>query len=79
MHLIDHVYHEECGNERCPVCSGGLSLCVVCNGAEGELLSYCPGYRLNSGTLDDIYKRKVIDIRLWSIINRGVDILVQNS
>lgn len=39
-----------------------LYVCRVCNAAEGELLSYCPGYRLNAETLDACYTGNVIDL-----------------
>lgn len=42
---INHVYHA-CHDNNCSVCDGGLALCVVCGGAEGSLLDYCPGQRL---------------------------------
>lgn len=27
----------------CPFCDGGISLCVVCGGAEASMPSHCPG------------------------------------
>lgn len=27
----------------CPICDGGLAVCVVCDQAEGELQPVCPG------------------------------------
>jgi hypothetical protein len=32
-----------CSRPRCHFCEGGLILCTVCNGAEGELPADCPG------------------------------------
>ena len=34
---------------------------VVCNAAEGELLTTCPGYRLSQDALDACYFGNVID------------------
>lgn len=38
-----------------------LVQCKVCGAAEGELLSYCPGYKLNTETLEACYRGNVLD------------------
>ena len=58
---MQHIwaYHKpgECTNpESCQICDGGLGLCVVCGGAEGELTTDCYGSRLNQHILDAVYK-----------------------
>ena len=37
-----HVLHK-CNEENCRICNGGLAFCLVCQGAEGELTTDCPG------------------------------------
>lgn len=37
-----HRLHS-CNEENCFVCNGGLTLCIVCGGAEGSLPTDCPG------------------------------------
>jgi hypothetical protein len=49
-----HSYHS-CNDEECKVCPGGLALCDVCNGGEGELLPECPGRRLTVEELGRCY------------------------
>lgn len=54
-----------CGETNCRFCDGGLSLCTVCDGFEGTLLRYCPGYKLNGDALDDVWRTgKVVDFLL---------------
>lgn len=54
-----HVYFKHEG--RCPdlghcnYCDGGLALCVVCGGAEGELPTECPGGRMTREQRKDVY------------------------
>lgn len=36
-----------CAEGRCPFCEGGLFLCVVCGGAEGDMPTDCPGHRMH--------------------------------
>jgi hypothetical protein len=45
MKHVPVTHGPECGqtNRLCPICDGGLFLCVVCNLAEGELTTDCPG------------------------------------
>jgi hypothetical protein len=55
-----HVFHtrENCKAEDerdCTVCSGGLSACEVCGGAEGAMPTDCPGVPMNMQQLDDVY------------------------
>nr|WP_287182050.1 hypothetical protein [Mesorhizobium sp.] len=50
-----HVLHS-CNEHDCFVCDGGLALCIVCGGAEGEMPTDCPGERVNSEILDLVYR-----------------------
>jgi len=45
--------------------SEGVARCEVCGAAEGELLWWCPGYRLNEATLDACYRGNVVDMGFW--------------
>lgn len=46
-------------NESCPVCDGGLSICKVCSGAEGALTTDCPGIRITSQQIEQVYAGKL--------------------
>ena len=44
--MVNHIYYkckEPCETIHCNFCDGGLSSCIVCDGAEGSLPSECPG------------------------------------
>lgn len=59
----------------CQYCDGGLASCIVCGAFEGELLTHCPGYKLNQETLDACYSGNVHDFtRLRSWKAHGYDI-----
>lgn len=45
--------------------SGELSICSVCGAAEGQLLSSCPGRKLNAETLEACYRGNVVDIKYY--------------
>ena len=36
----------KCNRDQCGICDGGLSVCLVCKGAEATLPSECPGRAL---------------------------------
>lgn len=55
----------DCRREGCVFCGGGLFQCTICGAAEGELLRYCPGYRLNNEAKDACYTGNVIDLPFW--------------
>ncbi len=60
-----HVWfhcRKECSG--CWCCNGGLSMCRVCGAFEGQLLTTCPGYKLNQETLDACYSGNVRDFSL---------------
>lgn len=42
-----------------------LGECTTCGAAEGELLSSCPGYRLNYETKEACYTGNVCDLEGW--------------
>lgn len=48
--------HTDCQKEHCHICDGGLFVCAVCNGAEGELTAECPGYRVEPNVLEEVFK-----------------------
>lgn len=39
------------------ICDGGLSVCTVCGGFEGQLLDSCPGVKLTQEQHDWNYSR----------------------
>jgi hypothetical protein len=45
----------------------GLVQCTTCGAAEGELLTFCPGYRLNADARDACFDGNIIDIRIWRL------------
>jgi hypothetical protein len=55
---ISHVLKEVPGME-------GIAYCETCLAGEGELLSYCPGHRLNEHTLEACYRGNVVDFVYW--------------
>ncbi len=57
------VEHDNCNKENCPVCDGGLSICEICDGAEGSLTTDCCGRKLTSDELDRIYESEDMDFR----------------
>jgi len=68
-----HILHK-CENscDNCVICSGGLALCTICGGAEGSLLTTCPGYKLSNETLDACYRGNVKDLdRFRNAIKNG--------
>lgn len=49
--------HNPCTNPGvCPICDGGLSLCLICGALEGALLDYCPGVQLTEAQHDWNYR-----------------------
>lgn len=46
---MEHTWHK-CDKENCFVCNGGLSWCITCGLAEGQLTTECPGYDVNEFT-----------------------------
>ena len=62
---MNHEYFNcNCKKDNCNFCAAGLYLCTICNAAEGELLTNCPGYKLNSEALEACYTGNVIDFTL---------------
>lgn len=52
-----HRLHE-CDREDCYPCSGGLSLCTVCGGAEGSMPYSCPGVKMTEKQQDDVMAQR---------------------
>ncbi len=76
--MTNHIYHK-CNHTSCYICSGSLFLCNVCGAAEGELLTYCPGYQLNVDTLSACYQGNVFDFTLMKVWkSAGYDIRKKN-
>jgi len=67
---MNHIWeeHENCRTMSCPICDGGLAVCIVCGLIEGSLTTECPGYYCWHEKQDDIYKGKTdfIDGR-WTV------------
>lgn len=53
---------DECMEGRCMFCSGGLSMCTVCGGAEGSMPTDCPGEPMSWDTGQQVYEG-LIDYR----------------
>lgn len=52
------------GNDSyCQICVGGLSLCSTCGLLEGALTTDCPGERVPSHKVDQIYSQGNLDYR----------------
>ena len=54
----EHTWYEcppHCEKHFCLFCKGGLGLCTVCNGFEGELPTECPGREMTKTEKDAIY------------------------
>lgn len=59
---MKHDYYKSCGgdhcdNGSCPLCT--LSVCQVCDCAEAELTTECPGERVGSLTREAIVAEKI--------------------
>ena len=50
----EHKMHS-CDDPECRICNGGLDACEVCGCAEGTLLTFCPGEKVDSAAQDLIY------------------------
>lgn len=62
-----HIWYKCPGNHDgpCMFCDGGLSLCELCGAFEGQLLTCCPGYKLNAEALDACYNGNVKDFLMF--------------
>lgn len=70
MEALPHTWYicrcrERGEDHHCPFCDGGLSACTVCGGAEGSLLTHCPGFRLTPEEQDAIYAGDVADLDVF--------------
>lgn len=53
---MTHNYYQcKCNRFGCQFCEGGLAMCTICNGAEGELTRECPGRELTKEERVRIY------------------------
>lgn len=70
--VYPHVWHR-ClpGCIGCAFCNGGLGLCTVCGAGEAELLTECPGYRLNGEARVATMLGEVADLPVWRVMYRG--------
>jgi hypothetical protein len=59
-----HTLHR-CNSGECFVCEGGLAQCSVCDGAEGELTTKCPGIKLSNPILNRIYRGDLDYNKSW--------------
>ena len=51
-----YVKHAHCERSHCPICDGGLHVCLVCTAAEGELTTDCPGVVVSYERREAVYK-----------------------
>lgn len=61
--MLPHIWHR-CKKDGCNICEGGLAYCEVCGALEGSLLSFCPGFKLNSDAINACYNGNVRDL-VW--------------
>lgn len=63
MIILKHVWEEcACDEVGCDICDLDLRTCAVCGASEGELLSYCPGFRLNRDAREACFSGVVTDL-----------------
>lgn len=62
-----HKKHH-CALPECIVCVGGLFECEVCGGAEGDLLTNCPGRKMTEEERDNVILG-ILDYRNGAWIN----------
>ena len=58
---MKHIYekHTGCEKTHCHICDGGLAHCTICNAAEGELTSDCPGAPVDAATRERVYDGEI--------------------
>lgn len=63
--MTSHTFekHDNCTDPYCRICSGGLSICIVCGGAEGSLTTHCPMKRIPERFLDKMIYQDGWDYR----------------
>ena len=59
-------------NVPCIYCDGGLSLCTVCNQAEGELTETCPGPKTKNTMPTSRCLETIEKVREWTEVEREV-------
>lgn len=52
--ITNHQLHQQCEDENCNVCRGGLALCEVCGGTEASLPTMCPGRKMTPDEADSV-------------------------
>ena len=57
---MNHIFetHINCEKSDCPVCDGGLDICIVCGLVEGSLTTDCPGYSCWAEKNENVYQGK---------------------
>ncbi|WP_195178930.1 hypothetical protein [Mesorhizobium sp. INR15] len=70
---MQHILHE-CNDHECFVCRGGLGLCTICGGAEGAMPTDCPGEKVDSAILDQVYRGEFDYIGGRWVSKRSLDI-----
>jgi hypothetical protein len=70
----DHLYekHDNCTNDYCHICDGGLAVCLICGCAEASLPKHCPGVKINEEVQARIMAGD-LDFRdnEWVVTNKG--------
>lgn len=55
----DIIHHENCQQNSCWVCDGGLWLCKTCGTMEGALTTHCCGKRLHPEVANAVHQGKI--------------------
>ena len=71
MDMTAHTLHN-CGAWDCRICEGGLSLCMVCGGAEASMPKECPGVEMTPEQADAVQSGD-LDYHGWAMVEKGKD------
>jgi hypothetical protein len=66
------VVHNNCTDDHCPICDGGLCVCSVCGGADSSLTTECSG-KIIPAWLETAVSNSYVDFigGRWLITERG--------
>ena len=55
----DIIHHENCWQEHCWICDGGIQICKTCNTMEGALTTQCCGKKLHREVANAVHQGKI--------------------